>query len=150
MEVILIQDVANLGYKNDIVKVRDGYGRNYLIPQKLAVIASESAKKQLAENLKQQAHKLAKLRDDAQVLAQKLEAVVLTIAVKASENGKIFGSVTNAQIAEALEALGISVDRKLISVEPVKELGEGKAVAKLYKDIKAVIGFKVVAEAAEE
>ena len=150
MEVILIQDVANLGYKNAIVKVKDGYGRNYLIPQKFAVIASESAKKQLAENLKQQAHKLAKLRDNAQVLAQKLEMTALTIAVKASENGKIFGSVTNAQISEALEALGINVDRKLIAVEPVKELGEGKAVAKLFKDIKAVINFKVVAETAAE
>ena len=145
MQVILIQDVANLGYKNDIVKVKDGYGRNYLIPQKLAVIASESAKKQLAENLKQQAHKLAKLRDDAQALANKLQSVNLTIAVKASESGKIFGSVGNQQIAEALEALGIVIDRKLIVVEPQKELGEGKAIAKLHREVKAEINFTVVA-----
>ncbi len=146
MEVILIQDVANLGYKNDIVKVKDGYGRNYLIPRKLAVIANESAKKQLAENLKQQAHKLAKLKDDAVVLASKLEAAHLTIAAKASEGGKIFGSITNAQLSEALEALGISIDRKLITVEPVKELGEGKATARLHKEVKAEIHFRVVAE----
>ncbi len=149
MQVILIQDVANLGYKNDIVKVKDGYGRNYLIPQKLAVIASEGAKKQLAENLKQQAHKLAKLRDDAQALATQLQAVRLTIPMKASENGKIFGSVTNQQIAEALEAIGINIERKLIAVEPVKELGEGKAIAKLHREVKAEIAFTVV-EAKEE
>ena len=149
MEVILIQDVANLGYKNDIVKVKDGYGRNYLIPQKMAVIASEGAKKQLQENLKQQAHKLQKLHDDAQMLATKLSTVELKIQAKASENGKIFGSITNPQVADALEQAGISVDRKLITVEPQKELGAGKAVAKLYRDVKAEINFTVVAEEAE-
>ena len=111
MEVILIQDVANLGYKNDIVKVRDGYGRNYLLPNKLAIIANESNRKQLAENLKQQAHKLAKLLADAQALAEKLAATVINVPVKANEDGKIFGTVTTQQIADALKAQEIDVDR---------------------------------------
>ena len=149
MEVILIQDVANLGYKNDIVKVRDGYGRNYLLPNKMAIIANESNRKQLAENLKQQAHKLAKLLADAQALAEKLAAIVINVPVKANEDGKIFGTVTTQQIADALKAQEIEVDKKVITVEPIKELGEYEATARLHREVKATIKINVVAEAAE-
>ncbi len=149
MEVILIQDVANLGYKNDIVKVRDGYGRNYLLPNKMAIIANESNRKQLAENLKQQAHKLAKLLADAQALAEKLAAIVINVPVKANEDGKIFGTVTTQQIADALKAQEIEVDKKVITVEPIKELGEYEATARLHREVKAIIKINVVAEAAE-
>ena len=146
MEVIVIQDVANLGYKNDIVKVKDGYGRNYLIPNKYAIIANDSNRKQLAENLKQQAKKLAQQLADAQALAEKLAALTLQVAVKANEDGKIFGTVTTAQIAEALEAQGITVDKRVITVEPVKELGEAVAAARLHREVKAEIKLNVVAE----
>ena len=146
MEVILIQDVANLGYKNDIVKVKDGYGRNYLIPNKLAIIASDSNVKQLNENLKQQAKKLAQQLADAQALAEKLAATVINVAVKANEDGKIFGTVTTAQIADALAAQGFEIDRRIISIEPVKELGEAVASARLHREVKAEIKLNVVAE----
>jgi large subunit ribosomal protein L9 len=149
MEIILIQDVANLGYKNDIVKVRDGYGRNYLLPNKLAIIANESNRKQLAENLKQQAHKLAKLLADAQALAEKLAAIVITVPVKANEDGKIFGTVTTQQIADALKAQEIEVDKKVITVEPIKQVGEYEATARLHREVKATIKINVVAEKAE-
>ena len=145
MEVILIQDVANLGYKNDIIKVKDGYGRNYLIPNRLAVIANDSNRKQLAENLKQQAHKMAKLLADAQALAEKLANTVITLSAKANEDGKIFGTITTAQVAEALAAQGIEVDKKVISIEPVKTLGEAVATAKLHREVKAEIKLNVVA-----
>ena len=147
MEIILIQDVANLGYKNDIVKVRDGYGRNYLLPNKLAIIANESNRKQLAENLKQQAHKLAKLLADAQALAEKLANIVITVPVKANEDGKIFGTVTTQQIADALKAQEIEVDKKVITVEPIKQVGEYEATARLHREVKATIKINVVAEA---
>ena len=147
MEVILIQDVANLGYKNDIVKVKDGYGRNYLIPNKMAVIANESNRKQLAENLKQQAHKMAKLLADAQALAEKLANTVVTLSAKANEDGKIFGTITTAQVSEALAAQGIEVDKKIITIEEaVKTLGEATATAKLHREVKAEIKLNVVAE----
>ena len=146
MEVILIQDVANLGYKNDIVKVKDGYGRNYLIPNKMAVIANDSNRKQLAENLKQQAHKMAKLLADAQALAEKLANTVITLSAKANEDGKIFGTITTAQVSEALAAQGIEVDKKVISIEPVKTLGEAVATAKLHREVKAEIKLNVIAE----
>ncbi|MGC3979242.1 MAG: 50S ribosomal protein L9 [Paludibacteraceae bacterium] len=147
MEVILKEDVINLGYKGDIVKVKDGYGRNYLIPQKKAVIASESAKKVLAEDNKQRAHKIEKIKNDAVVLAEKLAEISLTIGAKASTQGKIFGAVNNIQIADALEKAGYTVDRKIISLkEPVKELGSYKAVAKLHKEVVIEIPFEVVAE----
>ena len=146
MEVILIQDVANLGYKNDIVKVKDGYGRNYLIPNRFAVIANDSNRKQLAENLKQQAHKMAKLLADAQALAEKLANTVITLSAKANEDGKIFGTITTAQISEALAAQGIEVDKKVISIEPVKTLGEAVATAKLHREVKAEIKLNVIAE----
>ncbi len=146
MQVILIQNVANLGFKDDVVKVKDGYGRNYLIPNKLAVIANESNLKILAENQKQRAHKLEKIKNDAIALAEQLGAAALTITAKASEAGKIFGAITSIQIAEALEAQGIIVDRRTISVEPIKELGEYTATAKLHKEVSAEIKFTVVAE----
>ena len=147
MQVILKEDVVNLGYKDDIVTVKDGYGRNFLIPTGKAVIASESAKKVLAENLKQRAHKLAKIKEDAQALAAKLEGVALTSGAKTSSTGTIFGSVNNIQIAEALEKLGHIVDRKQIVIkDTVKEVGNYKAIVKLHKEVSVEIPFEVVAE----
>jgi len=146
MEVILIQDVANLGYKNDIVKVKDGYGRNYLIPNRFAVIANDGNRKQLAENLKQQAKKLAQQLADAQALAQKLAGMTIQLAAKANEDGKIFGAITTAQVSEALAAAGIEIDKRIITVEAVKELGEAVAVAKLHREVKAEIKLNIVAE----
>lgn len=147
MQVILKEDVANLGYKDDVITVKDGYGRNYLLPQGKAVIATESAKKMLAENLKQRAHKLEKIKQDAQDLAAKLEGVTLSIGAKTSSTGTIFGSVTNIQIAEALEKKGYSVDRKVILIkEAVKEVGSYKALLKLHKEVSVEIPFEVVSE----
>ena len=144
MQVILIKDVENLGYANDIVEVRPGYANNYLIPQGYAKSATASARKVLAENLKQQAHKEAKLIADAEALAAKLAEIALTITAKAEE-GRIFGSVTAANVAEALNEKGIAVDR--ISVDPVKTIGAYEAAVKLYKGISATVKFEVVAEA---
>jgi len=146
MEVILIQDVANLGYKNDIVKVKDGYGRNYLIPNKMAVIANEGNRKQLAENLKQQAKKLAQQLADAEALAAKLANMTIQLAAKANEDGKIFGTITTAQVSEALAAVGIEIDKRVITIDPVKELGEAVAVARLHREVKAEIKLNIVAE----
>ena len=147
MQVILKEDVINLGYKYDIVTVKDGYGRNFLIPQGKAVIASESARKVLAENMRQRAHKLAKIKDDALALAAKLEGVSLTIGAKTSSTGTIFGSVTNIQVAEALAKAGYDVDRKIIYIkEAVKEVGQYKAIAKLHKEVSVEIPFEVVSE----
>lgn len=147
MEIILKEDIANLGYKNDIVTVKSGYGRNYLIPTGKAVIATPSAKKMLAEDLKQRAHKLEKIKKDAEEFAAKLAGVSLTIATKVSATGTIFGSVGSIQIAEELEKLGHKVDRKLIVVkEAVKEVGSYKAVVKLHKEVSVEIPFTVVAE----
>ena len=149
MQVILKEDVVNLGYKDDIVTVKDGYGRNFLIPTGKAVIASESAKKVLAENLKQRAHKLAKIKEDAQTLAAKLEGVALTIGAKTSSTGTIFGSVTNIQVAEALAKAGFeNIDRKIIYIkeESVKEVGSYKAVLKLHKEVSVEVPFEVVSE----
>ncbi|GHT61393.1 50S ribosomal protein L9 [Bacteroidia bacterium] len=147
MQVILLEDVINLGYKDDVVTVKSGYGRNYLIPVKKAVIASESAKKVLAENLRQRAHKLEKIKANAQALAAKLEGVSLTIGAKTSSSGTIFGSVTNIQLADELAKKGLEVDRKLISIkEPVKEVGNYKALVKLHKDVSVEIPFEVVSE----
>jgi len=145
----LIEDVAGLGYKNDIVSVKQGYGRNYLIPQGKAVIASESARKVLAENLNLRAHKLAKIKADAEELAAKLAPVALTIATKVSATGTIFGAVTNIQIAEALAKLGFEIDRKTIVVkDTVKEVGSYTATVKLHKEVSVEIPFEVVAEEA--
>ena len=147
MQVILKEDVANLGYKDDVVTVKDGYGRNFLIPMGKAVIASESAKKVLAENLKQRAHKLAKIKEDAQALAANLEGVALTIGAKTSSTGTIFGSVTNIQVAEALAKAGFEIDRKVIVIkDSVKEVGNYKALLKLHKEVSVEVPFEVVSE----
>jgi large subunit ribosomal protein L9 len=147
MQVILLEDITNLGYKDDIVTVKSGYGRNYLIPQKKAVIASESAQKVLAENLRQRAHKLEKIKKDAQELAAKLEGVTLTIGAKTSSTGTIFGSVTNIQIADELAKKGFEVERKAIIIkESVKEVGSYKALVKLHKEVSVEIPFEVVSE----
>ena len=148
MEIILKEDVINLGYKNDIVNVKSGYGRNYLIPTGKAVIASESAKKQLAEDLKQKAVKLAKIKAEAEALAEKLNAVKLTIATKVSSTGSIYGSVNSLQIADELQKLGFNVDRKIIVVKDVKAVGEYEAVVKLHKEVTAHVPFTVVADEA--
>ena len=147
MEIILKEDVVNLGYKNDIVTVKSGYGRNYLIPTGKAVIASPAAKKMLAEELKQRAHKLEKIKKDAEAVAEQLKGVSLTIATKVSATGTIFGSVSNIQIAEELAKLGHNVDRKIIFVKGVKEVGSYTATVKLHKEVSVEIPFEVVAEA---
>jgi large subunit ribosomal protein L9 len=147
MEIILKEDVVNLGYKNDIVTVKSGYGRNYLIPTGKAVIASPAAKKMLAEELKQRAHKLEKIKKDAEAVAESLKDVTLTIATKVSATGTIFGSVSNIQIAEELAKLGHNVDRKIIFVKGVKEVGSYTATVKLHKEVSVEIPFEVVAEA---
>lgn len=147
MKIILKEDIANLGYKDDVVEVKSGYGRNYLIPTGKAVIATESALKILAENQKQRAHKLAKIKADAEELAAKLKDVTLTIGAKTSSTGTIFGSVNNIQIAEELAKLGYEVDRKIIYIkESVKEVGEYKATIKLHKEVSVEVPFTVVSE----
>lgn len=146
MQIILKKDVANLGHADDIVTVKNGYAVNYLIPQGYAILATESAKKVLAENLRQRAHKIAKLTADAEALAATLGAIEVSVAVKVSESGKIYGSVTTAQIAEALEAKGVSVDKRDITFEAPKELGEYTATVALYKGIKGTVKVSVVAE----
>lgn len=146
MKLILKEDVARLGYKDDVVEVRDGYGRNFLIPTGKAVIATPSALKVLAENLRQRAHKLEKIKADAQAQAAALEGVALTIGAKTSSTGTIFGSVNAIQIAEALEKLGHNIDRKLIIVEPIKEVGDYKAKINLHKEVSVEVPFTVVAE----
>ena len=147
MKIILKEDIQNLGYKDDIVEVKDGYGRNYLIPQGKAVIANASNVKQLEETMRQRAHKLAKIKADAEAAAAALQGVELTIGAKASATGTIFGSVNNIQIAEALEKLGHNVDRKLIVLkESVKELGKYTAKINFHKEVSVEIPFEVVAE----
>ncbi len=150
MKIILKEDISGLGYKDDVVEVKNGYGRNYLIPQGKAVIASESALKVLAENQRQRAHKLAKIKADAEAAAKALENVALTIAAKTSEAGTIFGSVNAATIAEALEKLGHNVDRKLITLkENIKEPGKYNCTVTFHKEVSIELPFEVVAEAAE-
>ena len=146
MKIILKEDIANLGYKDDVVEVKNGYGRNYLIPTGKAVIATESALKVLAENQRQRAHKLARIKAEAEAAAAALQDVKLTIGAKTSATGTIFGSVNSLQIAEALEKLGHNVDRKLIDIEPVKEVGEYTATIRLHKEVTAQVAFEVVAE----
>ena len=147
MQVILKEDVINLGYKDDVVTVKDGYGRNFLIPTGKAIIASESAKKVLAENLRQRAHKLEKIKADALSLSEKLTGLTLTIGAKTSSTGTIFGSVSNIQVAEELEKLGHKIDRKIIYIkEAIKEVGEYKATIKLHKEVPVEINLIVVSE----
>ena len=147
MEIILKKDVANLGNADDIVNVKAGYAVNYLIPQGYAIMATASAKKVLAENIRQRAHKEAKLRADAEALAARIAEVAIKIAVKVSESGRIYGSVTAAQVADALAAAGIEIDKKdIIVASDIKELGSYEASVKCYKDIKGTVKFEVVAE----
>jgi len=147
MKIILKEDIPSLGYKDDVVIVKDGYGRNYLIPQGKAVIASPSALKSLAEEQKQRAHKLAKIKADAEAVAESLKDVALTIGAKTSSTGTIFGSVNNIQIAEALEKLGHNIDRKLIVIkETVKEVGKYEATVKLHKEVAVTIPFEGASE----
>lgn len=148
MEIILKQDVKGLGYKNDLVTVRNGYGRNFLLPKGMAVLATESAKKMHAELLKQSAFKEEKLRKEAQANAEKLSTVSIKVGAKAGESGKIFGSVTNIQIAEALQKAGYNVERKNIEIagEAIKQLGAYTAKVRLYKEVAATVNFEVVAE----
>ena len=147
MKLILKEDVAGLGYKDDVVEVKNGYGRNYLIPTGRGVIATPSALKVLAENLRQRAHKLAQLKADAEALAEALKDVKLSIATKVSETGTIFGSVNAAQIAEALKEAGHEIDRKLIALkQPVQDVGNYTATVNIYKEVSVEIPFEVVAE----
>ncbi|WP_162055749.1 50S ribosomal protein L9 [Pontibacter pamirensis] len=147
MEVILKDDVKNLGYKNDTVTVKPGYGRNYLIPQGLAVIADKSNKKVVAENIRQAAHKADKIKNDAQEIANSIGDTTLEIPAKVGETGRIFGSVTTLQISDALKAKGIEVDRKRISFDQdVKTAGEFTATINLHKEVKHQVKFNVVAE----
>ena len=149
MELILKENVIGLGYKDEIVTVKDGYGRNYLIPTGKAVIASASAKKMLAEELKQRAHKIAQIKKEAEELGAKLAAVEnIVIATKVSATGATYGSITNHHIAEELAKLGFNVDRKVIVLKDVKEVGKFTAIVKLHKEVNVELPFEVVAEEA--
>ncbi|HLK97864.1 MAG TPA: 50S ribosomal protein L9 [Hymenobacter sp.] len=147
MEVILKDDVKGLGYKNDTVKVKPGFGRNYLLPQGLAVLADKSNKKIVAENIRQAAHKADKVKADAQAVADKIGDVVLDIAAKVGESGRIFGRVTTLQLADALKAKGIDVERKRLSFDQEPNaVGEYTATVDLHREVKHKVRFNVVAE----
>lgn len=147
MKIILLEDVHGLGFKEDVVTVKNGYGRNYLIPNKKAILATDSALKVREENLKQRAHKLAKIKAEAEALAAQLNGLTLTIGTKASSTGKIFGSVSALQIADALEKQGIKVDKRSIVVkDPIKELGSFKITILPHKEVSTEITVEVVAE----
>ncbi|MCX6301616.1 MAG: 50S ribosomal protein L9 [Bacteroidia bacterium] len=148
MEIILLQDVNKLGQKDDMVKVKSGYGRNYLIPRGYAVAATPSAKKMHAENLKQRAHKEEKIKAEAQDLATKISGLKIVVGAKTSTSGKIFGSVNTIQIAEALKEKGFEIDRKSISLpeDQIKEVGKYKATIKLHREVKVDLEFEIVAE----
>lgn len=149
MEIILKQDVTDLGYKNDIVNVKPGYARNYLFPQKMAILATESSRKILAEEIRQQAHKAERIKNEAIELGKALEGLVVRIPNKASSTGKLFGSVNSIQIANAIkEAKNIEIDRKniILNDESIKEVGTYKAKIKLHKEVQVEIGFEVYAE----
>jgi large subunit ribosomal protein L9 len=148
MEVILKKNVDKLGYANEVVTVKNGYGRNFLIPQGYGILATASAKKAHTEVMKQKAHKETKLMAEAQEIAAKLEVLTVTIATKAGENGKIFGSVNTVQLSEALKKAGFDIDRKSLKIkdEPIKEVGTFEAEANLHKGVKPVFKFEVVGE----
>ena len=148
MEIILLQDVNKLGQKDDLVKVKDGYARNFLIPKGYAVSATQSAKKMHNENLRQRAHKEEKIKAVAQDLASKMTDLKVVVGAKTSSSGKIFGSVNTIQIAEALKEKGFEIDRKSISLpeDQIKEIGKYKAVIKLHREVKVEIEFEIVAE----
>ncbi|MBO4764296.1 MAG: 50S ribosomal protein L9 [Bacteroidales bacterium] len=150
MEIILKQDIKNLGLKDDIVKVKNGYAANYLIPQGMAIMATPTAKKIHAENLRQRAHKEAKLVADAEALAAKLEGLTVKVPAKVSSNGKVFGSVSNIQVAEALAAMGYEVDRKNIDMDAIKEVGVYDVAVKCYRNVKATLKVEVAGEDAAE
>lgn len=149
MKVILKENIPSLGYKDDVVEVKSGYGRNYLIPQGMAIIASDAALKRLAEDQKQRAHKIAKIHADAEAAAAALEGVALSLSARAAANGAIYGSVNAAHIAEALAKLGHQVDRKIIEIEPIKMLGNYTAIVHFLRDVAAEIPVEVVAEVEE-
>ncbi len=149
MEIILKEDIIGLGYKNDIVNVKKGYGRNYLIPNGKAVIASESAKKVLAEDMKQQAHKLAALKAEAEKKAAALENVALEISAKVSASGVTYGSVTAATVAEELAKKGFDIDRKIVTMRDIKKVGDYEAVIHFHKEVEVKVPVKVVAENAQ-
>ena len=146
MEIILLTDIANLGHKDDIVDVKQGYGRNYLIPQGYAILATPSARKVVAENLRQRAHKEAKLKAEAEAIAAQLVEVKLTIGAKTSSTGKIFGSVNSIMISESLKEKGFDIDRKKIMLKDVKEIGTYTALIKLHREVKVDVEFEVVSE----
>ncbi len=146
MEIILKEDIIGLGYKNDIVSVKAGYGRNYLIPTGKGVIASDSAKKVLSENLKQQAHKLAALKAEAEKKGEALKDVALVISAKVSATGVTYGSVTTAHVAEELKAKGFDIDRKIITMHDIKKVGDYVATVHFHKEVEVEIPVKVVAE----
>lgn len=148
MEIILTQDVERLGNKDDVVAVKDGYARNYLIPQKMAIAATETAKKVLAENIRQRAHKEAKLKDAATAIAEQIVNKKITIGAKTSSSGKIFGSVNTIQLAEAINKKGFEIERKQIILpeDSIKEVGSYTAKVKLHKEVIVDIEFEVVAE----
>ncbi len=145
MDIILKTDIAGLGYKNDVVSVKPGYGRNYLIPQGFAMMASDSNKKMINENIRQAAHKAEKIKTDAQSMADQIGEMVLSIPAKAGESGKIFGRVTSIQIADALRSKGFEVDRKKITIDDVKTLGTYQASLDLHKEVKHKVNVEVVA-----
>lgn len=148
MEIILKQDIQKLGYKDDIITVKDGYARNYLIPKGLAANATTSARKVHAENLRQRAHKEEKIKEEATKIAESLKDVKLTIGAKASTKGKIFGSVNTIQLAEALKEKGFEIDRKIISIKEdlIKEVGEYTAKVRLHKEVQVEVPFEIKAE----
>lgn len=148
MEIILLQDVPRVGSKDDIVTVKDGFARNYLIPKSLAILATESAKKVLAENQRQRAHKEAKLKEEALALSEKLQNVQITIGAKTSTTGKIFGSVNNIQLSESLKEKGFDIDRKQITIkeDAIKEVGKHSAKIKLHREVIIDFEFEVVSE----
>jgi len=149
MQIILKQDVRNLGYKDDIVKVRPGFGRNYLIPNGIAILADEKAKKIHAENVKQRAHKEAKVKAEAEKQATKLKDTVIKVPTRVGDNGKIFGSITSVQLADALRNLGYDIDRRNITIdaaETVKTLGSYTAKVRMHKEVLAAFQFEIVAE----
>jgi len=148
MEIILKKNVDKLGYKDDVVTVKAGYGRNFLIPQGYASLATASAKKAHAEIMKQKSHKESKVKEEAEAIGAKLEGLTVKVAAKVGEGGKIFGSVTTIALADALKAEGVEIDRKSLKIEtePVKELGSYKATANLHKEVIKSFDFEVVAE----
>lgn len=147
MDVILKEDIKGLGYKNDTVSVKPGYGRNYLIPQGLAIISNRSNAKMIEENIRQAAHKAEKIKNDAEATAAKIQSLTIEISTKAGESGKIFGAITALQVADALREKGIDVDRKKVEFKaPIKSIGEHQATIMLHKEVQPELALNIVAE----